>query len=587
MRAKAHLPIVAATAVLLSGCLSQAVRNEVDKQESDVAVAISAPPVTAKRAEIQSSDRLYIPVRRVKAADARSSWLTGHPLAVDLDTPVPLTTVMRVFSDRGVNIVSDLPLDGYTWSGRINTADLETALRMVLGGVGLDYEIDDERKLVTIRPVRSRTWTLNLGNRNTTYSSGGSNAVALSESDTDVTGSASGGAGGGMNSISRNGGGQNSEEGQLGARINSKDNFWESLKTELDSRLQVRFPSQSSRGAWGPTAAAGAPGAAPAAPTGTSNSSGSERTWIGTYSLNPETGSVTVSAPNWILTDVDKYMVQVQAMYNAEITFQGELIMVSRTRNDSEGLDVSAFASFAKGKYGAVIQNNALGGVTLSFPGGANNLANVSATAQTVGGALIGITSPTDSLQLFNAWLSEVGRVSVIQRPIVTTTSGVPGEFSKKSPVYFNLVSQETATGGVSGAVSATRNTLQSKSFGTQLTINPRYDFNTGLIRAQIALNHVLPNGSQVINQTISSGDSFQTVSTTIPLDSKLAYSGEALLRDGDLVVIGGQTEESRSLNENGLPGKRGAISGLLGTKNVSKEYGTYYFALRVKIKAR
>lgn len=34
-------------------------------------------------------------------------------------------------------------------------------------------------------------------------------------------------------------------------------------------------------------------------------------------------------------------------------------------------------------------------------------------------------------------------------------------------------------------------------------------------------------------------------------------------------------------------PGVKGAISGIFGTKNVSREYATYYFALRVSIKAR
>ena len=210
----------------------------------------------------------------------------------------------------------------------------------------------------------------------------------------------------------------------------------------------------------------------------------------------------------------------------------------------------------------------------------------MTAASKSVGGALIGIASPADSLQVFNAWLSEVGRVSVVQEPVITTTSGVPGEFSKKDTTYFNLVSQETSS-STSTSSTATQNTLQSKSFGTQLTINPRYDYSSGLIRAQIALNHVLPKGSLEINQTINVGDSFRTVPTTIPLDTTLAYSGEAILRDGDLIVVGGQNEQSRSLNENGLPGNKGTISGIFGSKNAVRDETTYFFALRVSIKAR
>ena len=559
-----------ATVVALTGCFSREVRQSIDEQRGVAQAAIERPAITNNREAVQATDRLYVPVRKIVVGQGRSPWLVSTKLSVDLESPVPLSAVLRMIGDQGVNITSDLPLDSYTWSGKITSADSETALRMILGGAGLDYDVDDVRRLVTVRPVRSRTWTLNLGNRTTKFSSGGQNAVDLTDADTNVTAAGAGGMGNAYNTAARSG-----STGE-GARITSEDNFWKSLRDELENRLQVRVP-----GANAMTNAA--PGGTPAA----AGRAGDDTRKIGTYALNPETGAVTVSAPQWVLADLDGYMARVQAMYNAEITFTGELLMVTRNRSDSEGLDVSAFGNFARNRFGAVIQNNALGGVTLSFPNGANNLASVAAEGQSVPGALIGIASPADSLQLFNAWLSEVGRVSVVQRPVITTTSGVPAEFSKESTTYFNLVSQETAAGGISGAVSATRNTLQSKTFGTQLTINPRYDYGTGLIRAHIKLSHVLPNGQLLVNQTINVGDSFKTIGTPIPLDTKHAYSGEALLRDGDLVIIGGQSEESQSLTENGLPAKDGALSGIFGKKSASRDYATYYFALRVSVKAR
>jgi len=558
----------------LSGCLSTQVREEIDKHDEKAHAALDRPAVTQAPVAVKTQDRLYIPVRRVTVAANRSAWLSSRVVNVNLDNPVPLNTALRVVSEEGVNIVSDLPLDGYTWSGRINRADVETALRMILGGVGLDYDVDDARRLVTVRPVRSRSWVLNIGNRSTSFSSGGMNSNSLTQNDTNIT---SAGSNGGMNYRAQ----QNlagSLNSQNGTRITTEDNFWKSLRDELDNRLQVRLPGTGNASAAAPLATTARPSAA--------SSSHDDKTWVGTYAVNPETGSVSVSAPHWILDDLDKYFGRVLAMYNAEITFKGELLMVTRKRSDSEGLDISSFANFAKGRYGAVISNNALGGVTLSLPSGASNLPSVTAASKSVGGALIGIASPADSLQVFNAWLSEVGRVSVVQEPVITTTSGVPGEFSKKDTTYFNLVSQETSS-STSTSSTATQNTLQSKSFGTQLTINPRYDYSSGLIRAQIALYHVLPKGSLEINQTINVGDSFRTVPTTIPLDTTLAYSGEAILRDGDLIVVGGQNEQSRSLNENGLPGNKGTISGIFGSKNAVRDETTYFFALRVSIKAR
>lgn len=594
MRRHTSIKIAGATllSLALSGCLSTEVRREIDNQEHEVRSAFAQQPVVPSTHSVQVNERLFIPVRRVKltANQQRSSWLASKRVNLKLDNAVPLSTVLNMVNDEGVNVVSDISLDSYTWSGRINNADLDTVLRVVLGGVGLDYDVDEGRRLVTVRPVRSRTWTLNVGPRSTTFASGGANATSLSANDTDITSAGSGGISGrGMGATS----GANGQQAGVGARIYSADNFWQSLRTELDNRLQVRMPAgqgvvagQASGSAAAPLAPAPITGGAAVAPAGDTGSSQGTRSWIGSYAINPETGSVTVSGPAWVLADLDTYMTKVQAMYNASITFKGEILMVSRKRSDTEGLDISSFAKFASGRYGAVIQNNALGGVTVSMPNG-GGIPSVSAGAQTVGGALIGVTSAADSLQVFSAWLSEAGRVSIVEEPVVTTTSGVPAEFSNKSPVYFNLVSQETASGGIGGAVSATRNTLQSKSFGTQLTINPRFDYSTGLIRAQINLNHVLPNGTQEIKQTINSGDSVTTIPTTVPLGTEMAYNGEALLRDGDLIIVGGLNKQNRTLSEDGLPVGRNPLSVITGKKAAARDQQTYYFALRVHVEER
>lgn len=586
MRATSRCISLAGTLLLLSGCLSTQVRNEVDEHETKATEAVSRPALQQREIVVSSTDRLYIPVRRIKVDGRRSPWLTGKVVNIDLDSPVPLNTALQPIVQHGVNVVSDLPLDSYTWSGKVSYADVETALRMILGGVGLDYDVDDDRRLVTIRPVRSKTWTLNLGNRSTRFSSGGANSVGLSDNDTSVTSAGSGTNGASSGSANSNARSSGIDGAANGTKITTEDNFWKSLGMELDSRLQVRLPVAAGRGGWSASAATQDQQGGPAQQSQAGSADQKQTSWVGSYALNPETGAITVSAPHWILQDLDAYMSRVQTLYNAEITFNGELLMVTHNRSDSEGLDISSFARFAGDRYGAVIQNNALGGVTVTMPT-STDLSNVSAASQSVGGALIGVKSSADALQIFNAWLSEVGRVSILQRPIVTTTSGVPGEFSKRDPRYFNLVSQETSSTSGNGAVSATRNTLQSKTFGTLLTINPRYDYDSGKVRAQIALNQVLPNGSQTINQTITSGDTFETISTAIPLGTEMAYNGEALLADGDVVLVGGHTEERRELTENGLPGKRGAISGIFGSKSVSREYVTYYFALRVSIKVR
>jgi hypothetical protein len=76
-----------------------------------------------------------------------------------------------------------------------------------------------------------------------------------------------------------------------------------------------------------------------------------------------------------------------------------------------------------------------------------------------------------------------------------------------------------------------------------------------------------------------------QSVTQSIPLPRELKLGGEVLLRDGDLIIVGGQTEDSLQTNENGVPGPDGPIGGVLGTKRSTRSGGTYYFALKVTIR--
>ena len=309
---------------------------------------------------------------------------------------------------------------------------------------------------------------------------------------------------------------------------------------------------------------------------------------IGSVTLNPETGAVTVQAPHWMLADIDTYIDKVQKLYGAEITFTGELVVVTADEANSRGLDIQAFALFARNNYGAVFANLASGAVTVSFPDQGSNIPQVTTPVGRVAGPTLGVLSRRDGLAVFNNYLSSLGTVKVVQRPVISTTSGVPGEFSKSLTRYYNVVSQTTAASSATGPVMGTQNQLVPVLLGTTLKINPRYDVNEDRVRAQITLEQTVQSGTQNEPQYLTSGSTTQQVMTAIPLVTRLYYSGEALLRDGDIVIVGGQTDDSAETRDNGIPGlKDGPLSGLFGTRSDSRKTDTYYFALRVNVRKR
>lgn len=646
----AGLPL-AALSVLLTGCATMT--NGSDRANDAVAAAQSrsrtvlgaaaAGPVATKDSNFDDGrvkllPGKFIPTRPVAPA-ASGSWLRDiKNISLSSSSKgIPVSQVIAVLSARGVNINSELPLHTYIYSGVINATDAENFLQIVLGTVGLDFVVDDVRHVVTIRPVSSRTWFFNVGRRSTSYSAGGGAqgggqgggmqgaqqgmAQSGQQSGTGTGngngnqaqmggamagGGASGGAGGELNDM----------DGSLSVRTN--DSFWTSLESEIKSRMTILVPVTPS----GPTAAsigampmpalsASPSGAQPPLPAAALlgiqvSQAGATRTapavppsgpesgvvsymprLLGSYAFNPDTGAVSVQAPTWILNTLDAYFTRIQAMYNAEISFEGQLILISNNDSASEGFDVSGFAKWLGGKYSFLAANNPLGGVTISFPDAAGKITTGSANAPTVNGPTLGLAR-TDGLHLFNAYLQERGKYSVIQRPALATTSGVPAEFKKTTTRYFNTVTQETSSSTTSSSV-ATKNIINAIELGTVLKVNPRLDMSTGMVRTQLVLTQVTQTGNQQIPQSITSGTTTQTYVATIPIVTRLKYQGETLMKDGDLIIVGGQQEDSANLSENGLPGMEGPNigGGFTGARSSTLNTQTYYFALQVRINKR
>lgn len=631
------LAVATALATGLTGCgtVGTQTRNDIDQLAPIKRQVIETPMRLAPISRVSDEDDVLIPVTRV-TVQRTGEWLkTLRNVDLEIKNPTGLTEVVKQLAQRGINIVSDLPLDSFTYTGKVNATDAETALRAILGSVGLDYQTDDVRRLVVIKPMSSRTWFLNIGNRKSSYSSAGgasnsstgstglnANAGQTGSSATGMTGTSSGlgtsmsglgtSSGSSLSSGTSNAGTQatitsNASTTSAGTVVNASDDFWTSLSNELNVRMSVMVPRASLYRslAQGGNALGGVPGGAmppvpmvgaapqmiPAAGNMGIGGVGNNPNdlyiprRVGSYSINPETGAITVQAPHWVLSDLDTYLKRVQDMYNTDITFQGEVVLVTSNKANSEGLDISSFAKWASGRWGAVLANNALGGVTVSFANGL--IPAVVAGNQPVNGPLIGVRSAADGLQVFNAFLAEVGKVSVVQRPLVTTTSGVPGVFAKKSTDYFNIVTQQAAAGVTGTATTATQNILVQVDSGIELSVNPRIDISTGLIRTQINVNQVINSGTKSIPQVVTVGNNIQTINSDVPLLTKQNVNGEVLLRDGDLIVLGGQIEDNMTANESGLPGHDGPLGGILGVKKAVRGGQTYYFALRVAVTKR
>jgi hypothetical protein len=609
-------------AAVLAGCgVTQAVRDDIAIREPIAKDLVTRAPERAISSNVIEVAGARLGITEVNYTKNKGVWLKQKTFSYKAPTAVPLSQVIAAISAKGVNFVNDMPIDNVTFTGSVPMTDVETALRQILGSVGLDYSVDDPAKLVTIQPLPTRTWTLPIRERTSSFSSSGqsngsqagagnssqgnSNQGTASSSQGGSGSSSQGGAQGSNGAqTAQNGAGGSDNNGLLGSSqagsFSASDSPWAKLQSELNDRLFVMVPNPRVSAQQGaqpniptpmgagplPTNYGGATSAYPSTQGGIDNTtSGAElyvKKRIGHYALNPNTGAVTVSAPHWILNSLDQYFRRTADSLNTQISIKGIMILVSKSKSNSEGVDLQGFATWAAGRYGAVVSNNALGGVTVNFPNG--NIPSVTAGSPTLRGPLVGVMSLKDGVSMFNNYMQQFGNTYTVQEPRIATTSGVAGKFYNYATDLYTRVSQNTSAGTTGSAVQGNNNEIVTIKLGTELSVYPTYDPVTGIVRALIISKSTVKDGQKTLPQFLAAGTTQQQINQTIPLTRDLAYEGEALMRDGDLIVFGGQTEESMQSDEAGLPGPNGPFGGVLGTKSASRSGGTYYFALKVSI---
>ncbi|MDU4254443.1 hypothetical protein [Pseudomonas sp.] len=571
-----------------------------------------------KRMEAPRDDRVRItsmPTAGERITLEKHRWLKDIRVTLSLPKAggaVNAASLSQMLKAKGVNIMSSLPLDSYGYNGfGVTNVDGETALRLLFGPMGLDYDINDEGQYVVVTPMRSRTFYIKLGERKTKYKSGTmtGNIGSTGSGGTSSTG------GGGTGQGSTSGAGYGNTNGSSGVstgldtgtgELSVDSDFWKNINTELKSLLTqcvaspVATPvATSSNLPPLPAEMGGMPGmgqsmpmpapqpaAAPAASAGAAELCNTQQ--LGNYAVNPSTGAITVQAPSWVMDDVAKYLSGVKADNGVTLVYEGMLIAVTTSKEKSEGVDLQGFATFASGKLGMVVSNNALGGITVT-PGSPGVPPVVTPGGPTVANTFLGIQKLTGNpAQAFLAYLEANSEFTVKQKPRVAVTNGVPGEFAQYDNLYYNQISQQTSSGSTGGSLVGTNNQLVSFKVGSLLRIIPYYDNETGLTRSPITFTQSVQTGSYNTTQYItdSNGDA-QAIPSTIPLIRDSNYAGEVLMRDGDMLILGGQVSESTESSGSGLPGynaKDNFLSGFMGQKAHKDKVSTYYLALTLKV---
>lgn len=533
-----------------------------------------------------------MPVAGQRVALQKHRWLKDKRISLAVSKTgdgVTAQTLAMMLKENGIEVMSSLPLDGYHYNGfGVRNVDGETALRMLFGPMGLDYDINDENQYVVITPNRAKTFYLKFGERKSTYESG---SISGNVGTTDSGSSSSSSSSSGQASLIMNGVETGLDTGE--GKINIDSDFWGNLEKELNALLTQCIPTASAVSVsslpplpleMGGSGMMGGmmPPSMPTASAASESLCADQK--IGNFALNATTGAVTVQAPHWILDSVGKYLDNVKKDNSVTLVYEGMLISVTTSREKSEGIDLAGFMSFANGELGMAVSNNALGGVTVSPSG------DITVGGSPVADTILGIKKlKGNPAQAFLAYLEANSEYSIKQKPRVAVTNGMPGEFGQYDTLYYTQISQNTTGGDSSaaGGVVATSNQLVPFKVGSLIRIVPYYDDETGYVRSPITFTQSVQTGTYETTQYITAGNTTTPVPSVIPLIRDSNYSGEVLMKDGDMLIIGGQVSESGESSGSGLPGYNAEgnwLSGLMGVKSHKDQVSTYYLALTLRV---
>ena len=186
-------------------------------------------------------------------------------------------------------------------------------------------------------------------------------------------------------------------------------------------------------------------------------------------------------------------------------------------------------------------------------------------------------------LQVFNAYVQSRNNAKTLERPFVTTTSGVPGQFNISRTVLLeNFQSQTNST--ESGSTTSSNNALIPIDFGTSLKILPRYNPKKELVRAQVELTQVVQNGTGTIQQVVNGELGARVVTTDYPIQEFVEIKGEIVGKNGSMVILGGRELVSYNNDNGGATGlKDSVVGGVFGKSAQTVTRQKYYLVLFIK----
>lgn len=552
----------------------QMMRDLVEGNDGRSYTLIDTPPVQPKAI---SKDSLMLD----KLKEVKLSLVVGNE-------PISLKEVSRALEAQGLRVSSRINSDSYLYDGfSIRNTDALTVLEIISATTNLDFEVNETPSgevFVTWVPLKAQSYKLNIGPRDNSMfmasnSGGGVNNLQGNNNQQDNNNQQGGSDGDSSNQQNSFGGSSNISTSSTS--LSYVDQYWDNLQEELE-QLMIRLvpveTNNTSRSVGGQiNSLVDDQFSQQVISTGAEVSNNGEifkEVKIGRVVPNPSTGNVTVMAPRSIRQEVIRYLQQEDAELNTMVVVRAQVLIVNDTDDQTRGIDWSAVATGGNGEF--LFSNDVFGNVTVNQDAGFLDVIAQGATANT----FLGYQNADRTIQAFLANLESITDTKTLQMPVAQTTSGVPVSLAVTEEEIEVLVSTQEGISEGGAVTGGANNQLVTFEFGTNIQLIPRYDAQRQFIRTRVNMDIQLRRGTALRNQVINTEGDVQQIE--LPLRGSVQYQGEALIRPGQLVVLGGQRAETIETTETGIPGLRNIpfLGKLFGTEREGVSEVTYYLLL-------
>ena len=559
----------------LSGCLT--LSNKTDVKDS-----VTNQIEEAKQLQTRSNQHfstINIPYSN-KTPTSKSQknidWLKSKNVYLKLDLnknkSLPLKLILNQLVDSGINISTTMPLDTYYYRGYPITSgtDAYTALQILTAAVGLDFNVVQNAsgsRYVQLVEMGTDEFSLVVPDVKLALEliSGGESESENSESSE------------GAETSTPTGGNQLGNTSTVNNIVEYKNEFWNSLKEELKSNMTILVPVTPSNATemrqpinqdFMPVEISYSP----------SSFDGYKEVSVGRVSINTVTGRIAITAPKHIRDRAINYLKNVDTVINTRIQVTARVVAVTRNEGESKGIDFAGTKAIGDG-WDFVMGNDTLGAITIVAGTSMSNPFGVAANSA-LGGSMIGLGKDNGAFQAFIDYMSATGETQTMSELSTSVRSGRTVNLSKitNEPRISSSSSSSTSDGTTTGGAT---NTVTNYETGVITNITPVYDPKRNVVHAIVNTQVILNAGETVQAEPLIAGDSLEIIKRSLKNTDVITLQTETLSRSGEVIIAGGITTQTQSVQQSGTTWLQEQwFGGLFGKAKQEISYTDYYIIL-------